>query len=216
MNFIVAPIASVMSQAMEWFYRVTGSYPAAIVLLTVALRVLIAPLFVYQMKSMKKMQELQPQIKALQERYKGEPERLNREIMELYRKNNANPLAGCLPLFIQMPFLFAIFKVLAEKQFPPGSELFGVIPLNHPDPTYILPILSGLVTFAQSWLSGMVQDANQRVMAFVMPVLIAWFGTKYAAGIALYWLVSTVVGLVQQAIYPGFRPRGSQGEAAAR
>lgn len=213
---MLEPIANAMLQVLQWFHTYTNNYAIDIVLLTVALRVLLAPLFIYQMKSMKKMQELQPQIKALQEKYRGEPEKLNKEIMELYRTNKANPLSGCLPLLVQMPFLFAIFQVLAKPGLFEGATVFGFISLDKPDPTYVLPILSGVVTFAQSYLGGTGQDPNQRMMLYLMPVMITWFATQYASGIALYWFVSTLVGVVQQAIYPGFSKGKPQGEAAVK
>lgn len=211
---ILEPIANAMLQVLQWFHNYTNNFAVDIVLLTVALRLLLAPLFIYQMKSMKKMQELQPQIKALQEKYKGEPEKLNKEIMELYRTNKANPLSGCLPLLVQMPFLFAIFNVLAKPGLFEGAVMFGFIPLDKPDPTYVLPILSGVVTFAQSFLSGTATDPNQKIMIYIMPIMITWFATQYASGVALYWFVSTLVGVIQQAIYPGFKRLTPQGEAA--
>lgn len=213
---MLKPLEDLMRQAMVWLYGVTGSYAAAIVLLTVAIRVLIAPLYMVQMKSMKKMQEIQPEMRKLQEKYKKDPERLNREMVELYRKNRVNPLSGCLPLLIQLPFLWAIFRVLYNFPYEGTPTLFGVIRLNEKDPTYVLPVLSGVATFAQSWLSGAAADPNQRAMLYVMPVLITWFATQYPAGLALYWLVTTLLSIGQQWIYPGFQPRGPKREAAAR
>lgn len=213
---IIEPIANAMLHVLQWFHMYSNSYALDIVLLTVALRVLLAPLFIYQMKSMKKMQELQPLVKALQDKYKGEPEKLNKEIMELYKVNKANPLSGCLPLVVQMPFLFAIFNVLAKPGLFEGAVMFSMVPLDRPDPSYVLPILSGVATFAQSYLSGTGTDPNQKMMLYIMPIMITWFATQYASGIALYWFVSTLVGLIQQAIYPGFKGRRPRGEATAR
>lgn len=213
---MLKPLEDFMTQAMVWLYGMTGSYAAAIVLLTVAIRVLIAPLYMVQMKSMKKMQEIQPEMRKLQEKYKKDPERLNREMMELYRKNRVNPLSGCLPLLIQLPFLWAIFRVLYSFPYEGTPTLFGVIRLDQKDPTYVLPALSGIATFAQSWLSGAAADPSQRAMLYVMPVLITWFATQYPAGLALYWLLTTLLSIGQQWLYPGFQPRGPKREAAAR
>lgn len=223
---MLKPLEDLMSQALAWLYHATNDYALAIIVLTVAIRVLVAPLYMVQMKSMKAMQELQPKMKELQEKYKGQPDKLNKEMMELYREHKVNPLSGCLPLLIQMPFLWAIFQVLFKFQYvdamgnPITPTLFGweKIALNAPDPTYILPVLSGLATFAQSWLStsGTASDTNTKMMLYFMPVLITWFATQYPAGLALYWLVTTLVGLAQQAIYPGFKPLRPKGEATAK
>jgi len=218
-------LEQLMSQGLAWLYRVTGDYALAIILLTVAIRVLLAPLYMYQMKSMKRMQELQPKIKELQEKYQSQPEKFQQEMVNLYREHRVNPFSGCLPLLIQMPFLWAIFQVLYNFQYvdlqgnPITPTLFGTsIVLNQPDVWYRLPLLSGLVTFVQSWLSmpSGAADPNARMMTYFMPVLIVWFTTKYPAGLALYWLVTTLVGLIQQAIYPGFPALQPKKEAAAK
>lgn len=213
---MLKPLEDAMTQAMSWLYDVTGSYALAIVLLTVAIRVLIAPLYMIQMKSLKKMQEIQPEMRKLQEKYKNDPQRLNREMMELYRKNRVNPLSGCLPLLIQMPFLFAIFHVLSRFPYEGTPTLFGLIRLDQKDPTFILPLLSGLATFGQMWLSGAASDPNQRFMLYITPVMIAWFSSTYPAGLALYWLLTTLLSIGQQWVYPGFQPRGPKREAPAR
>ena len=101
-----------MTVVLEWFYGLTGNYGWAIIALTLVVRIVILPLTVYQMKSMKRMQEVQPLMKELQEKYKDQPEKLNQEMMQLYREKKVNPFSGCLPLLIQMPFLYAIFAVL--------------------------------------------------------------------------------------------------------
>lgn len=191
---------------IEFFYNATGSHAWAIVLITVVIRVAIAPLFVVQMKSMKKMQELQPEVQRLREQYKGDAERMNKEMMELYRKHKVNPLAGCLPLLVQMPFLIAFYRVIFEFDYGPvAPTILGFIPLNAPDKTYILPVLSAGTTFLQSWLSQTGNEPTMKMMTYFMPLMIGWISVTVPAGVALYWVVSTVVGLVQQAIYPGFQ-----------
>lgn len=200
--------------AIDYFHDLTGSYTLAIILVTIAIRLLVAPLFVVQQKSMKRMQEVQPEIARLREKHKKDPEKLNKEMMELYRKEKVNPFAGCLPLLIQFPFLIAIYQAIYSKQY--GEAIFGLISLDKPDPTFILPILSGGFTFLQTWLSGSAAtDPTQKTMLYVMPVFIAWITKTMPAGVALYWVVSTLVGIIQQGIYPGFRrapkPKGDAG-----
>lgn len=215
-DWIVQP----MQAAMGWFVDLTGSYGVAIILLTIAFRLLVLPLTLYQMKSMKKMQEVQPLVKELQAKYKEQPDKLNQEMMSLYRKEGINPLSGCLPMLIQMPFLYAVFAVVRGFVPPEGvSAFFLGINLMEKDPRFILPGLTVVAMFVQSYLGGMGNDPNQKMMTYMMPLLFGWITFNMPAGVVLYWVVGTVFGLAQQAIYPGF-PRlkggsGPKGEARA-
>ncbi len=208
-----------MLNMMKWFLEISGSYGMAIILLTIVVRIVILPLTVYQTKSMKKMQEVQPRMKELQAKYKDNPEKLNQEMMELYKKEGANPFAGCLPMLIQLPILWALFEVF--RVFNPAemgySTLFLWADLSTKD--IPLAILTVVAMFLQTYLSGgTASDPNQKIMLWMMPLLFGWIAfTMPTSGIVLYWVVSTIFGLVQQAIYPGF-PRfkgapGSKGEA---
>ncbi|HEY8345804.1 MAG TPA: YidC/Oxa1 family membrane protein insertase [Symbiobacteriaceae bacterium] len=219
-DWIVNPMRATLTLFLEW----TGSYGIAIILLTLALRVLMLPLTVYQNRAAKRIQEVQPLIKQIQEKYRDQPEKLNMEMMELYRKYKINPFSGCLPLLIQMPFLYAMFIVLmnydpvATAQISPA---FGWIPsLNEPDPYFVLPALTVVTMFVQMYLSTTSSDPSQRTMVWVMPLLFGWITFRMPAGVVLYWVVSNLIGLIQQAIYPGF-PRlagapGVKGDAKGR
>jgi len=196
-----------MRLLLEWLLLVTGNYGVAIILLTLAVRLVILPLTIYQTKSMKKMQEVQPLIKQLQEKYKDQPEKVNQELMALYKTQGVNPFAGCLPLLIQMPFLYAIFGVLQNFQVvaPHSPSFLWIADLNAKDPLYILPVLTVISMFVQSYLSGAGNDPNQKIMLYLMPVLFGWISFQMPqSGVALYWVISTVFGLAQQAVYPGF------------
>lgn len=216
-EWIVKP----MQQMLTWFLEVTGSYGLAIILLTVAVRVVILPLTIYQTKAMKKMQEVQPLMKEIQEKYKDQPEKMNQEMMALYKNFGVNPFSGCLPLLIQMPFLYAIFAVL--QNFKPADLGFAanflwMADLGVKDPTYILPILTVASMFLQSWLTMAGNDQNQKIMMYLMPLMFGYITFNMPAGVVLYWVISTVFGLVQQAIYPGFprfKAAGAKGEAGA-
>ena len=198
--------------------EMTKSYGWAIILLTLIVRIVILPLTIYQMKSMKKMQEVQPVMKSLQEKYKDQPEKLNQEMMDLYKKEGVNPFAGCLPMLIQLPILYALFAVF--QQFDPTtmghSYQFLWADLSQKD--IPLAVLTVVAMFLQSYLSMTGTDPNQKMMTWLMPIMFGWIAfTMPTSGIILYWVVSTGFGLVQQAIYPGF-PRlkgglGSKGEA---
>lgn len=194
-----------MLQLLEWLLVTTGSYGWAIIGLTIAVRLVILPLTIYQTKSMKKLQEVQPRMKELQEKYKDNPEKLNQEMMALYKSEGANPFAGCLPMLIQMPILYALFAVF--NAFNPAemgySTQFLWADLATKDTP--LAILTVLAMFLQSYLSGMGSDPNQKMMTWLMPIMFGAIAFSMpTSAIILYWVVSTVFGLVQQAIYPGF------------
>jgi len=210
-----------MTSLLGWLLEFTGNYGVAIILLTLIVRIVILPLTVYQMKSMKKMQEIQPQLKEIQDKYKDNPEKLNQEMMALYQKMGMSPLAplsGCLPLLVQLPILYALFAVF--QAFNPVEHgytyQFLWADLSQRDiPLAILTVVSMVL---QQYLTGMTSDPNQRMMAWIMPIMFGWIAfTMPTSSIVLYWVVSTFFGLIQQAIYPGF-PRfkgglGSKGEA---
>lgn len=202
-----------MKGLLGWFLQMTGSYGMAIILITVVVRIVILPLTIYQTKSMKKMQEVQPLMKALQEKYKDNPEKMNQEVMALYKNEGVNPLAGCLPMLIQLPILWALFAVF--QAFDPTTYGYGYQFLWADLSTKDIPlaIMTVVAMFLQSYLTGVATDPNQKMMTWLMPIMFGWIAfTMPTSGIILYWVVGTVFGLVQQAIYPGFpRLKGGAG-----
>lgn len=218
MAAILKPFISLMEYGMSYFYGLTGSYGWSIVLLTIAVRVVILPLTLYQQRSMRKVQALQPKVKELQAKYKSDPEKLNKELMELYRTEKANPLMGCLPLLIQLPFLWGLFDTLKNYPYQGTPSFLWITNLADPtkvaDPYYVLVILTALATLWSSYSSGMGTDPTQKTMLYVMPLLFAWFTLSFPAGVAVYWVVSTLIQVVQNYVYPGVR--APKGETAAR
>lgn len=188
-------LANIMKQVLDFLFVYTKSYGISIILLTIFIKVILLPLTFKQMQSMKKMQEIAPLQKKLQEKYKNDKEKLNKEIMELYRKNNVNPASGCLPLLIQFPFLIALFRLLQQYDFGEAGFLW-ISNLGAPDTTYILPILAGLTTYVSSKMAS--PDSSQQTMTIFMSVFIAWMSTRFASGLALYWVISNIFQLLQQ------------------
>lgn len=214
MTQLLKPIIDVMTVCLNWFYGLTGNYGVAILLLTLAMRIIILPLTIYQMKSMKAMQELQGPTKELQKKYKDQPEKLNQEMMELYRKHGANPMAGCLPTLVQLPIFWALFGTLEQMNWA-ASPVFLGLHLNQAN-NIALGVFVGLVTLLQSLLGGLggmgtppqgAQGSQQKIMTYGMPLLFGYFAIKVQAGVGLYYVASTLFGFVQQAIYPGFGKR---------
>jgi len=213
-------------------YGFVGSYWLAIVIFTIIVKVVLVPLSFKQLKSTQAMNDVQPKLKQLQEKYKDDKETLNIKMMELYKEHNINPLAGCLPLLIQMPVLFGLFGVLRNpaKYVFDGSEALATEALNQgfmwvsnlsvPDSLGalidtgvpfinglpgLLPILAALTTYLSMVLtSGKQQQANQQMqtMQMMMPLMILWFGTSMSAGLMIYWVVSNVFQMGQQYLIP--------------
>ena len=193
---------------LNWVYRHVGNYGVAIILLTVVSKVLFYPLTVKSMRSMKAMQALQPQINALRNKYKSDPQRLQRETMELYREHKVNPMGGCLPMIAQIPIFYALYLALSvsvdlqNAEFLCFGRLFGInfwiCDLASHDPTYVLPILMGITMFLQQKMSPTGADPRQAKMMLVMPFVFTFMFLNLPAGLVLYWTVSNVLQILQQ------------------
>ncbi|MCD5405808.1 MAG: YidC/Oxa1 family membrane protein insertase [Desulfotomaculum sp.] len=177
------------------------SYALAITLLTVAIKLILYPLTKKQMQSMKMMQKLAPKIREIQQKYKNKnPQKMQQKLMDLYRENNVNPLAGCLPILIQMPILIGLYQALLTYEFSnvQHAHFFWIETLKDKDPFYILPLFAALTTYFQSRLTMNVEDQTQKIMLYMMPVLIGWFASIVPSGLVLYWVVFNIMGIIQQ------------------
>lgn len=204
---LVGWLADMMAWAVQFFYNLTASlgfpsYGIAIIILTIVIKVLLLPFALKQIKSMKGMQEIQPKVAALQKKYKNDRTKLSIEMQKLYREHNISPLAGCLPLLIQMPFLVSIFYALQGFQYDSAHASFlWLSSLASKDPTYVLPILSAVSTWA---LSAQTAPKNaegpQKMMTYFMPLFIGYISINFPSGLVIYWVVSNLFQLVQQTI----------------
>jgi YidC/Oxa1 family membrane protein insertase len=193
---------------MNWVYRHVGNYGIAIILLTVVSKILFYPLTVKSIRSMKAMQMLQPQINALRSKYKGDPQRLQRETMDLYRQHKVNPLGGCLPMIAQVPIFYALYLALSvsvelqNATFFCFGQIFGVhlwiCDLASHDPTYVLPVLMGITMFVQQKMTPVAGDPRQAKMMLVMPFVFTFMFLNLPAGLVLYWTVSNILQILQQ------------------
>lgn len=202
---ILAPIEHIVSGVLTILHDITMaagfmSYGWAIILLTILVKIALYPLTVKQVQSMRAMQELAPKMKAIQEKYKDKPQEMQKKIGELYQKAGVNPLAGCLPMLIQMPILMGMYYALYNYKFEEGTEIFFWMQnLAAPDPLYILPLLSAATTYYMSkQTSTGGNEAQTRIMLMVMPVFIGWLSMQFPAGLVLYWVTMNVVQIVQQ------------------
>lgn len=197
-----AILAVPMLRALQFIYKYIPNYGWAIILVTILIRLITFPLQYKSFKSMKKMQAIQPELAKLKEKYKDEPQKMQKETMDLFKKAGANPLSGCLPLLLQMPFFFAIYKVLYSSVELVGAPFYGWIhDLSIHDPYYVLPVLMAVSMFAQQKMTPTTaMDPTQAKIMLFMPVIFAFIMKSLPAGLVLYILVSTVVGIFQQMI----------------
>lgn len=199
----MAVIIDIIASLLEALYDFTGNYGVAIIILSVIIRLATLPLTASQTRSMKRMQELQPEIKKLQKKYKNDPQTLNQKTLELFREHNYNPLGGCLPILIQLPILYFFFLTLREYDFTGNPAFIWVPDLAAPDPLYVLPILTAVTTYLVTKLtSAKTQSPDgmqgmQTMMLYFMPLFLGYLATQLAAGLALYWVVTNIFQIAQ-------------------
>lgn len=195
---------TVISEPLHWilaqFHKLTGNWGFAIILLVLLIKAVFFKLSETQYRSMAKMKKLQPRIAALKERHGDDRQKMNTAMMELYQKEKANPLAGCLPMLVQIPVFFALYWVLLESVELRQAPFVGWIHnLTAPDPYYVLPILNGLVAFATQHLTPTAgMDPTQAKMMKFMPVVFSVMFAFFPAGLVLYYLVNSGLSLLQQ------------------
>lgn len=208
------PIARATYQVLVFFSRWTHNFGWAIVLLCLITKIIFYPLTHHSFESMQKMQmemkSIQPEMDALRARLKDNPQKLNKETMELYRKKGINPMAscqsGCLPMLLQMPVFFALYGVLYNSIELRGTPFLGwVSDLSAKDPYYILPILMGVSMFVQQKLTGIsagvgIQQEQAKMMGIMMPVILTWIFASLPSGVVLYWLTFNILTAAQQVL----------------
>ncbi|MEK6683766.1 MAG: membrane protein insertase YidC [Nitrospirota bacterium] len=196
---IVRFIAQPLFHVLQFFHGFTGNYGVAIILLTVGVRVVFIPLSHKSYRSMKDMQVLQPQLQVLQKKHKDDKPRLQREMMELYQKNKANPLGGCLPMLLQIPVFVALFNVLYTTiEIRQAPFALWVQDLSDKDPYFVLPILMGLTMFIQQKMQPTTMDPLQAKLFLMMPVLMTFLFLNFSSGLVLYMLTNNVLTIGQQ------------------
>lgn len=204
MGKIMDWLAGGLGWLLDGIVQFTGSYGISIILSTIIVRLLLYPLTLSQTKSMMAMREIQPELNELQKKYKDNPEEYQKRTMELYQKNKINPLGGCLPMLVQLPILWAFFRVLRDLPYGEASKFLGIWVLSEPDKFYVLPLLAALTTYLQSKMT--VTDPSQKSMLIAMPIMIGIFSLSFPSGLVLYWITSNIFSIAQQAwlnkLYP--------------
>lgn len=194
-SFLAIPLL----QLLKYSYRFTHNYGLSIILMTVMIKIVFYPLSHKSYQSMRKMQELQPKIKLIQERYKKDQEKLNQETLALYREYKVNPLGGCLPMVLQIPVFFALYRVFLNAiELRNAPFIWWIKDLSEKDPYYFWPILMGLSMFIQQKMTPPMGDPRQNRMMLMMPVIFTVMFLKFPVGLVIYWLVNNLLSIVQQ------------------
>jgi YidC/Oxa1 family membrane protein insertase len=210
-------IALPFLKLLKFFYRIAPNYGLAIILLTIVVRLLTLPMSIKGQRSMMRMQRLQPQVERIREKHKDDQERLNKEMVDLYKRNHVNPLGGCLPMAVQLPVFFGLYEALLNAIELRHAPFVGWISdLSAPDCLHVswipllpftqcagIPVLVILMTitaFLQQWLTPKQPDPNQQKMMMYMPVVFSLIFVNMPAGLTLYYFSSNLLGVVQQFI----------------
>jgi YidC/Oxa1 family membrane protein insertase len=202
--------------ALKFFYKYIHNYGVAIIIITVILKALFYPLTNASYKSMKEMQKLQPKMEALKEKFKNDRDAMNKAVMELYKTHKVNPMGGCLPMVVQIPVFFALYKalmfsielrhapfILWVKDLSAPDALFGVIPQGLPFfggfPIGPLPLLMGVTMVIQQKMTPSNMDPTQAKMMMALPFIFTFMFLNFPSGLVLYWLVNNILTIAQQA-----------------
>lgn len=194
-----ATLGKLAMKALYFNKSFLGNYGWSIIMLTLLVQLILLPFTIKSNKSMMEMKRIQPEMQKLQEKYKKDPQRLNTEMMELYRRHNVNPLGGCLPMLFQIPVFFALFTALRNSWDLHGAPwLLWIQDLSAKDPYYVLPLTMGALMFFQQKMT--MSDDNNPQMAVLkwMPVIFTFMFLTFPSGLVLYWTVSSITSFIQQ------------------
>ncbi len=181
-------------------YHLTHNYGWAIIMLTICLQVVLMPLSIKSFKANMIMRKIQPKLQEIQKKHKDDPQRLNQEMMELYRTHGANPFGGCLPMLLQIPIFMALYNALRNSWDLHGANFaLWLHDLSAMDPYFVLPLaLGGIMYFQQKIMMPQGGDPTQATMMKLMPIMMTFFFMRMPSGLALYWLTNSVLGFSQQ------------------
>ncbi|RZO43849.1 MAG: membrane protein insertase YidC [Proteobacteria bacterium] len=202
-DMMLETLAAPLLDLLRMIYGYVGNYGVAIIILTTIVRLVLFPLTFKGMKSMKRMQQLTPRMKKLQEKYKNNKEKLNKEMMALYRKNRVNPLGGCLPMLLQLPVFFALYSALSSAvELRHAPFIFWISDLSQPDGLGITPILMGASMYIQQKMTPQtaMMDSTQAKVMQMLPFIFTIFTFTFPSGLTLYWVTSNILSIAQQQI----------------
>jgi YidC/Oxa1 family membrane protein insertase len=211
-SFLAKPLLVVL----QWFYSFTHNYGVAIILMTIIIKIIFWPLTQKSYTSMQKMKKVQPKIQQIREKYKDDREKLNQELMQVYKTYKVNPMGGCLPMALQIPVFFALYRMLnAAVQLRHQPFILWIHDLTAPDRLNlgfsidlpiighltgvpVLTILMGITMFAQQKMTPSSGDPRQEKIMLIMPIMFTFFFINFPAGLVLYWFVNNILSIAQQ------------------
>jgi YidC/Oxa1 family membrane protein insertase len=219
----------ILLKGLRWIYdNIVPNYGWAIILLTVVIRIVLFPLTHKSTVSMQKMQKLNPKIQAIRQKYRGKlkdkqgrpspdaQKKMNEEIMALYKSEGVNPAGGCLPMVLQIPVLFAFYRLLSAAIELRGAPwIMWIQDLSLKDPLYVLPIVMGASQFLQQKMTPAAGDPMQRRMFAMMPIFFTVLFLGFPSGMVLYWLTNNLLGILQQVVYKKIQERREETAAAS-
>jgi YidC/Oxa1 family membrane protein insertase len=223
---LFSPISVFFLKALRWIYGIVGNYGVAIILLTIGIRILLFPLMHTSTVSMRKMAKVQPKVKEIQAKHKkkkSDPQaraKMNQEMMALYKEEGVNPMAGCLPLLVQLPLLWALYKLfLSAIELRHAPFFLWITDLSAKDPLYVTPVLMTATMWLQQRLAPQAGDPQQQRIMRMMPLIFGIMFLQFPSGLVLYWLANNVVTIIQQEItlhLVGERKKNGGGTAKKR
>ena len=192
-------ISKVLLNLMKFLHGILGNWGLAIIVLTLIMRMLMLPFNILSFKSARAMQKIQPQLQSIREKYKNDPMAVNRETMALMKQHNANPLSSCLPMLIQIPVFFALWRTIGSSIEIYQQPFFAwITDLSAHDPFFIIPVLMGITMFLQQKMTPTTMDPAQQKILNFMPIIFSVFMLSLPSGLTLYNFVSSLFGVVQQ------------------
>lgn len=202
---VVKAVAKPIFYVLRFLNDFTHNYGLTIVLLTIAIKMLFVPLQYKSYKSMKQMQVIQPKVLGIQEKFKDDRDRLNKELIKLYRDHKVNPVGGCLPMVLQMPVFVALFNILYMtidlRQAPLG---LWITDLSVQDPYYVLPLIMGVTMVIQQKITPTTMDPTQAKIMLMLPAFMTFLFINFPAGLVLYWLTNNTLTILQQVMTDRF------------
>ena len=194
--FLVKPLL----KALQYFYEIFKNYGWAIIFVTIIIKIIFAPLTHKSFKSMKGMQKVQPYVKVIQERHKNDRQKMNEEMIELYKKHKVNPLGGCLPMLLQIPVFIGLYHALFFSIELRGAPFVGWIhDLSVADPYYVWPVIMGATMFLQQKLNPSIGDPTQQKIMMMLPIIFTFLFMSFPSGLVIYWTVNNILTISQQA-----------------
>ncbi|MCK4226423.1 membrane protein insertase YidC [candidate division WOR-3 bacterium] len=196
----IRPISKLLYHFLNFVQRSVHNFGVVIIIFAIAIVLVFSPITLTSFRSMNKMQALQPKMQELREKYKKDPQRMNKETMQLYKEFGVNPLSSCLPMLLQFPIFFALYSVLNSSIELKGAPfILWIEDLSMKDPYYVLPILMGISMFLQQRLFSPQQGSEQqKMLTFLMPIILTFVFLSFPSGLTLYWLTYNILTISVQ------------------